>query len=224
MNFDDLRLASGTVIQLQFIDDSRERYPSRLLGHLEGRSILVTHPVLDGRLLRIRNGQRVIARAMTSSAAMAFTSHVEVLCSMPYPYLHLTYPDSVSMNKIRCSPRIPVSMDISLTNLSEIPRSGEKPARLLDISPTGARMEANVDSVKVGDSISLAGLFRLSDIERTVNLSGLVRARIAGSGVHAGSPQAGERAAYGVEFQSTSEEIRLFLHAFVYQQMIAGSA
>lgn len=224
MNFDDLRLTSGTVIQLQFIDDSRERYPSRLLGHLEGRSILVTHPVLDGRLLRIRNGQRVIARAMTSSAAMAFTSHVEALCSLPYPYLHLTYPDTVSMNKIRCSPRIPVSMDISLTNLSEIPRSGNKPARLLDISPTGARLEAGVDSVKVGDEITLEGLFRLSDIEKTVNLSGLVRARIAASAPPTDSVQTRERAVYGVEFQSISEDVRLFLHAFVYQQMIAGSA
>lgn len=224
MNFDDLRLASGTVIQLQFIDDSRDRYPSRLMGHLEGRSILVTHPVLDGRLLRIRNGQRVIARAMTSSAAMAFTTHVEALCSMPYPYLHLTYPETVSMNRVRCSPRIPVSMDISLTNLSEIPRSGGQPARLLDISPTGARLEANVDSVKVGDEISLEGLFRLSDIERTVSLSGLVRARVAGTSPLSGSAPARDRAAYGVEFQSISEDVRLFLHAFVYQQMIAGSA
>ena len=224
MNFDELRLTSGTVIQLQFIDDSRDRYPSRLMGHLEGRSILVTHPVLEGRLLRIRNGQRVIARAMTSSAAMAFTTHVEALCSMPYPYLHLTYPDSVSMNRIRCSPRIPVSMDVSLTNLSEVPRSGEKPARLLDISPTGARLEANVDSVNVGDEISLEGLFRLSDIERTVNLSGLVRARIADTGSLSGAASVRDRAAYGVEFLSISEDIRLFLHAFVYQQMIAGSA
>ncbi len=224
MNFDELRLTSGTVIQLQFIDDSRDRYPSRLMGHLEGRSILVTHPVLEGRLLRIRNGQRVIARAMTSSAAMAFTTHVEALCSMPYPYLHLTYPDSVSMNRIRCSPRIPVSMDVSLTNLSEVPRSGEKPARLLDISPTGARLEANVDSVKVGDEISLEGLFRLSDMERTVNLSGLVRARIADAGSLSGAASVRDRAAYGVEFLSISEDVRLFLHAFVYQQMIAGSA
>ncbi len=224
MNFDELRLTSGTVIQLQFIDDSRDRYPSRLIGHLEGRSILVTHPVLEGRLLRIRNGQRVIARAMTSSAAMAFTTHVEALCSMPYPYLHLTYPDSVSMNRIRCSPRIPVSMDVSLTNLSEVPRSGEKPARLLDISPTGARLEANVDSVKVGDEISLEGLFRLSDMERTVNLSGLVRARIADAGSLSGAASVRDRAAYGVEFLSISEDVRLFLHAFVYQQMIAGSA
>lgn len=224
MNFDDLRLTSGTVIQLQFIDDSRDRYPSRLMGHLEGRSILVTHPVTEGRLLRIRNGQRVIARAMTSSAAMAFTTHVEALCSMPYPYLHLTYPDTVSMNRIRCSPRIPVSMAISLTNLSEVPRSGERPARLLDISPTGARLEANVDSVKVGDEIALEGLFRLSDIERTVNLSGLVRARIADTGAPSGSASLRERATYGVEFQSISEDVRLFLHAFVYQQMIAGSA
>lgn len=224
MNFDDLRLTSGTVIQLQFINDSRKRYPSRLMGHMEGRSILVTHPVFDGRLLRIRNGQRVIARAMTSSAAMAFTAHVEALCSRPYPYLHLTYPDTVSMNKIRCSPRIPVFMDINITNLSEIPRSGEKPARLLDISPTGARLEANVDSVKVGDEISLEGLFRLSGIEKIVNISGLVRAMIAGSAAPTGSMQARDRAVYGVEFQSVSEDVRLFLQAFVYQQMSAGSA
>lgn len=224
MNFDDLRLASGTVIQLQFIDDSRERYPSRLIGHLEGRSILVTHPVMDGHLLRIRNGQRVIARAMTSSAAMAFTSHVEVLCSTPYPYLHLTYPDTISTNRIRCSPRITVSMDVSITNFSEIPRSGEKSARLLDISPTGARLEANADGVKVGDHISVEGLFRLSDIERTVSLPGVVRARVAGSASQTGSVQASDHAVYGVEFQSISEDVRLFLHAFVYQQMIEGSA
>ncbi|MES3009068.1 MAG: flagellar brake protein [Pseudomonadota bacterium] len=224
MNFDDLRLTSGTVIQLQFIDDSRERYPARLMGHLDGRTILVTHPVLEGRLLRVRNGQRVIARAMTSSAAMAFTSYVETLCVSPYPYLHLSYPETVSMNRIRCSPRIPVSMDVSMTNLSEIPRSAEQPARLLDISPTGARLEAGSEALKVGDEIALQGQFRLKDIEKSVTLSGLVRARIAGSTQTANSENAAGVVAYGVEFHSIAEDMRLFLHAFVYQQMLEGHA
>lgn len=223
MNFDDLRLASGTVIQLQFIDDSRERYPSRLMGHLEGRSILVTHPVQDGRLLRIRSGQRVIARAMTSSAAVAFTSYVEALCSSPYPYLHLDYPEMVSMNRIRVSPRIAVTLPVSMVVLSEIPRSEEKPAKLLDISPTGARLEAGSDSIKVGDEVSLSGSFRLSEVERSVNLVGIVRGRISGAAENAAG-SAVNLAVYGVEFQAITEEIRLFLHAYVYQQMLEGTA
>ncbi len=223
MNFDALRLASGTMIQLQFIDDSRERYQSRLMGHLEGRSILVTHPVQDGRLLRIRSGQRVIARAMTSSAAVAFTSNVEALCSSPYPYLHLHYPELVTMNRIRRSPRSAVTMPVGMVVLSEIPRSAEKPARLLDVSPTGARLEAKADHLKVGDEISLTGNFCLSEMERSITLMGIVRARISGA-ADSSAPQPPDVAHYGVEFQSITEEMRLFLHAFVYQQMLEGPA
>ncbi|MDP1932756.1 MAG: flagellar brake protein [Gammaproteobacteria bacterium] len=223
MNFDDLRLASGTVIQLQFIDDSRKRFPSRLMGHLEGRSILVTHPVQDGRLLRIRNGQRVIARAMTNSAAVAFTSNVEALCSSPYPYLHLDYPEMISMNRIRRSPRIAVTMPVSMLVLSEIPRTAEKPARLVDISPTGARLEAGSLGLNIGDEISLTGKFRLSEMEKSVTLVGIIRARIASVAGDV-TERASAPAVYGVEFQSITEEIRLFLHAFVYQQMLERTA
>ena len=53
MKFSDLRLSTGDIMQLQFEDDYEERYFSRLIGYLEGKSIVIATPVHDGKVLKV---------------------------------------------------------------------------------------------------------------------------------------------------------------------------
>lgn len=220
MNFSDLRLLPGTVLQLQFVDVSGERSTSKLLGSLAGESVLVTLPLKAGQLLPVTKDQRVVVRAITSSAAIAFQTVIEKVCSSPYAYLHLEYPTEVSVNRVRTSPRIATKIEAKVSNESAIPKGEAKAARILDVSPTGARIELPADSVKIGDDITLNSMFNFSDVDRSVALKAVVRAR---TGAAAEEEEADKPVVYGIEFVDLNEEMNLFLHAYVYQKMIEGS-
>lgn len=221
MKFSDLRLPSGTVLQLQFIDVSGERSSSKLLGFLEGETLLVTLPFKGGQALPVVKGQRVVARAITSSAAIAFQTVIEKVCHAPYAYLHLEYPTDVSVNRVRTSPRIATDLKAKVVNESEMPKGEEKAAQILDVSPTGARVQLAPESVKIGDDISLTSVFNFSDVDRSVVIKGVVRAKTGGQ---EGEQDPAKPVVYGVEFVDLSEEMTLFLHAYVYQRMLEGGS
>lgn len=221
MNFSDLRLPAGTVFQIQFVDNSRERSPAKLLGYLDGHSIMITQPQKAGQPVPVAQGQRVVVRAITSSAAIAFPSVIEKVCSAPYAYIHLEYPKDVSVNRVRTSPRIAIALDAKATNHAAEPEGVDLAARILDVSPTGARVELPANSVKIGDDITLNSVFNFSDVDRNITLKCVVRARMGSDDpdVDPALP-----IVYGIEFQELNEEMTLFLHAYVYQKMLEGSA
>lgn len=221
MNFSDLRLPAGTVFQIQFVDKPGERSPAKLLGFLEGHSIMITQPQKAGEPVPVAQGQRVVVRAITSSAAIAFPSVIEKVCSAPYAYIHLEYPKEVSVNRVRTSPRIAIALDAKATNHADAPEGVDLTARILDVSPTGARVELPANSVKIGDEITLDSIFNFSDVDRNVTLKCVVRARMGSD-----DPDADPALpiVYGIEFQELNEEMTLFLHAYVYQKMLEGSA
>jgi c-di-GMP-binding flagellar brake protein YcgR len=221
MNFSDLRLPAGTVLQLQFVDDSGERSPAKLLGFLDGRTIMVTQPQKAGQPIHVVKGQRVIVRSITSSAAIAFQSVIEKVCNLPYAYLHLEYPKEVSVNRVRTSPRIATVLEAKATNQAAAPEGVDLAARILDVSPTGARVELPANSVKIGDDITLSSIFNFSDVDRNVTLNCVIRARM---GTDDPSADPTKPVVYGIEFQELNEEMNLFLHAYVYREMLEGGA
>ena len=216
MNFSDLRLPTGTTLQLQFIDVSGERSPAKLIGSVEGQSVLVTHPQRGGKMIHVVKDERVIVRAITSSAAIAFQSSVQKVCTSPVNYLHLEYPSDVTVNRVRTSPRISIELEAKVRNISAAANDAID-ARLLDLIPTGARVELPAETVKVGDEIAISSIFNFSDVEREVNLMGIVRARMS-----EGEKASEKPIVYGIEFSQLNEELTLFLHAYVYQRMLEG--
>ncbi len=53
----ELALDIGDILQLQFLgDDSEARYYVKVIGYLEDRSLLVTMPQSQGKLMRVREG------------------------------------------------------------------------------------------------------------------------------------------------------------------------
>ncbi|MDX1492034.1 MAG: flagellar brake protein [Pseudohongiellaceae bacterium] len=218
MNFSDLRLPSGTTLQLQFIDVSGERSPTKLIGSIEGISVLVTQPQKGGKSVGVVNGERVIVRAITSSAAIAFQTVVQKVCTSPASYLHLEYPSEVTVNRVRASPRISIVVEAKVTNKSADNAAESVDAKLLDLSPTGARLELPSGAVKIGDELNIVSVFNFSDVDREVSLQAIVRARMSEKEEqHSDAP-----VVYGVEFQDLTEELTLFLHAYVYQRMLEG--
>ncbi|MFN3595454.1 MAG: flagellar brake protein, partial [Thiobacillaceae bacterium] len=77
MPFDRLHLAPGDLLQMQVLQEGGdERYNVRLIGMLKGKSVLVTHPVVDETLIFVREGQNFLVRAFSGMNACGFKTRV----------------------------------------------------------------------------------------------------------------------------------------------------
>lgn len=213
MKFEDMKLVYGYPLQLQTSNSTGqpERFSCRLIGCLPGRSILLSVPKLAGKLVRFRPGQKVVARLMVDNGIGIFASAVEVQTADPYPILHISYPDNVSFKGIRGATRVAIDEPVQVMNLTVI-SDRQIPASIVDVSVTGARIEAASSLGEIGHKIQITMNVAVANIIRDLTLEGIIRSR--------GEVEQGINSiAYGVEFIEPEEDRRLLLYAFVYAQI-----
>ncbi|ACE85607.1 flagellar brake protein [Cellvibrio japonicus] len=222
MRFEELKLTYGYPLQLQTTNlaGQPERYSCRLIGCLPGRSILVSVPKSAGRVIRFRNGQKIVLRFMIDNGIGVFISQVEVQTADPYPILHISYPENVSFKGIRSAVRVSVDL-IADVFCRAIPDVLPLTVRIADMSITGARIDAvhhEGDAWGIGTLLELTALVNINGIERTLELSGIIRSLV--------EPPDDERhhVGYGVEFVDLGEEQRLTLYAYVFGQIVLQDA
>lgn len=215
MKFEDMKLIYGYPLQLQTSNSAGqpERFSCRLIGCLPGRSILLSVPKLAGKLVRFRNGQKLVARLMVDNGIGIFASVVETQTADPYPILHISYPDNVSFKGIRGATRVAIDEPVKIMNLTVI-SDLELTGNVVDVSVTGARIEAAKAFGEIGHKIQVTMNVAVANINRDLTLEGIIRSR--------GEPDPqnpGNGVAYGVEFIEPEEDKRLLLYAFVYAQI-----
>ena len=215
MKFEDMKLIYGYPLQLQTSNSAGqpERFSCRLIGCLPGRSILLSVPKLAGKLVRFRPGQKVVARLMVDNGIGIFAGAVETQTADPYPILHISYPDNVSLKGIRGATRVAIDRPVQVSNLTII--SDEIiSASVVDVSVTGARIEAVSAFGDIGNKIQIAMSVGVANIVRELTLEAIIRSR---GDVDPQSPNG--PIAYGVEFIEPEEDKRLLLYAYVYAQI-----
>lgn len=215
MKFEDLKLNAGYPLQIQTasVAGQTERYSCRLIGCLPGRSILLSVPKASGRLIRLRQGQKIIVRLMIDNGIGVFASQIETQTFDPYPILHIAYPETVTFKGIRGATRVAVNQPILITNLTE-PSSTE--GVIVDISVTGARIELVSPVGKIGDTVELVASVVIQDVERELKVKAIIRSQVE---TLEDANNSGLSTSYGIEFIETQEENRLIMYAFVYSQM-----
>ena len=205
----------GDTVQLQFFPGKEdERYYVKLIGFLEGKSILVTTPRADGVALNVSNEQELIVRIVSGKSAQGFTSSVIHATKHPYPHLHLTYPSNLDLKTttIRKAERIDCELIVTVRDSAE-PNSKTTSAALHDISTAGTQLFSNQKLGEVGDNILINAKFSVALMEQYLSLSGLIRRAI-------NSPKEGGKYEYGIEFTTIEDKDKLVLTAFVYEQMM----
>lgn len=214
MTFDDLKLRPGYPIQIQVETSSgmSDRYPCRFVGALPGRALLLSVPRHNGRFLRLRPGQRVIARTMVANGVGGFTGTVESQSNDPYPLLHLDYPDEVGFKGIRQSARVELDWPVTVLNQNSLD-SSELKAKVADISLSGARLELDRVLGEIGDQLTLTGRVDVAGLQRDLVLEAVIRSRVERS---TQERKQKTPVVYGLEFTETDEQRRLLLAAFVY--------
>lgn len=210
-------LAIGDSIQLQLQSDVEQpRCIVTLVGYLEGQSLIVTTPVVNGSMLLIREGQDFVVRLFSGKSAYAFAASVKRVTNTPYPHLHLTYPREVRGMIVRASPRGRTHIICHATA-----GNGSGHACVArDISLGGALIAAACRIGDVGDRLALNFRVRIADAEHLLTLNSTIRSVSA--------PRAADDAKstilHGLAFDSIGSQETLVISTLLYQNLVRAQS
>jgi hypothetical protein len=211
MPLDATGVAIGDPLQLQFRDDaSGERYPVRLIGALEKKTVLVTHPAVDGRLAFVKEGSDFRCRGFHGRYAYWFDAAVTKVGLQPYAYLHLTYPLHVSARLVRRTFRVPVRVIATLGRPGDSrPVSGT----IRDLSAEGARFVADRPAGATGELVELGCRVTVEGQPLTFRLPAALRS------LRAIDEDGRSRQSHGLQLVDLPVEDRRMLQVFVYETL-----
>ncbi len=167
----------GDRLQLQrFPADVPERYVVRVIGSLPGKSLVVTNPTLNGRLILVRPDQKFTVRALEGSAIFAFVSSAIQIYAKPYPHMHLAYPEElekvVVRNALRANTDVP-----ALVRNTRLPESREhvRSVRMVDLSHTGTRLLSKAPLGAEGEMLMLRFSLNVCGADENIGVLGEIR-------------------------------------------------
>jgi c-di-GMP-binding flagellar brake protein YcgR len=216
MAHSDLKLHVGESLQLQPRDGERSRrLHVKVIGYLPGHSLLVTTPRVKDKVMIIREGQPFVARVMIGNRIVGFATTVLRSCAVPYPYLHLSYPDEMEQITVRKAQRVRVKLFGSVMNGNpEFRTEKPQPVTVVDISTSGAQVSAGEALGEVGDRLQLNCLLKIGKSEKLLTIPALLR------NVHLEDEIGAESYSHGLEFDLTDQQDIFALHGFVYEQIV----
>lgn len=211
--FDRILLTPGDLVQLKPMQEgAQERYNVRYLGMMKGKSLLVSTPVVDDKVLFVREGQTFLVRAFAGLDVCGFKAQVLASHMRPYPYLHLKYPNEVRAMRVRRSLRAPTNIIIAVYD-----REGgtlKASGRIVDLSVGGARVHSPRPLGDRGEQIYLSFKVMLDDIEEIVTTPAHVRT------VTQESDEKGQAVhVTGLQFGDLRPSQRLIIMNLVYRQL-----
>jgi hypothetical protein len=214
--FNDMRLRPGDRIQLQLPPSlGPGRHIVKVIGYLEHGSLLVAAPAVNGMRLQVRENDKIVARVFSSQKAFAFDCFVERVCTAPYPYLHLSFPEKIQGSVIRKSPRIKTRIPAAALKADN---TGEKQNVLItNISADGALVQARAPLYEKGQEISLAFQVKLHHIETALRVNAIIRSIMNEDPKDGGVPG---MFSHGLQFMPLQPNDSMILQSLIYQQMI----
>ena len=212
--FEAVKLMPGDTLQLQpLLEGQTERFSVHVIGVMKPKSLLVTAPMVDGKLIFVRDGQTYLVRAFSGLNVCAFKARILKSQLQPFPYLHLSYPDSVQAMRIRKAMRAPASIIVAVHDSEDGRQSAA--GKIVDISVGGARM---LSPSKVGEkdqTLWLSFKVMLGDMEEYVKTPAVIRA------VGEEDDEQGKRMkVFGLQFGDLPQSQRLIIMNMVYQHLL----
>lgn len=209
-SFADMRLKVGDRAQLSPpAQMAVARLPVRIVGWVEGRSLITSAPATATGRLALQKDEHVLLRVFTGSSAFAFRSTVLKALRPPFEYLHLSFPDRVEALEIRNSPRYRVDLPAKAG-----PAGGEPAAkaRVDNLSATGALVSSESPLGQVGGKLRVAFDFELHGVPSSLSLDATIKSA---------KPPEGEggRHLHGVAFDAPAPNDQLLLRALVWYEM-----
>jgi c-di-GMP-binding flagellar brake protein YcgR len=218
LSFDAVKLMPGDALQLQpLLEGQSERFTVHVIGVMKPKSVLVTAPVVDGKLIFVRDGQTYLVRAFSGLNVCAFKARILKSQLQPFPYLHLSYPDSVQAMRIRKAMRAPANIIVAVQESEDGRQSGA--GRLIDLSVGGARMYSPMNVGVKDQSIWLSFKVMLGDMEEYVKTPATIRS------IGEEDDEQGKRMnVFGLQFGELAQSQRLIIMNLVYQHLLKDAS
>jgi hypothetical protein len=209
VSFSELELGFGYELYLiPDLNNKQKLYDCVLAGCISEECLMVTAPA-SGLFPRVECGQRVLVRIRLPSGVALFPTTILFISETPTLIIYLDYPRDIKFKRVRAA-RVFVSLPVLVNSQSNEAIFGVA-GKFVDVSTTGARIEASDSLGVVGDLIEVKGKFQVGSILRMLTIQCVIRAE---------KP----KNAYGIEFVEQSEDKLLVLFGFIYQSMAFNSA
>ncbi|MFZ5485167.1 MAG: flagellar brake protein [Pseudomonadota bacterium] len=214
---DQVKLMPGDALQLQsMLEGPQERLTVRIIGVMKPKSVLVTAPVIDGKLIFVRDAQPFLVRAFSGLNVCAFKSRVLKAQHTPFPYLHLSYPETVQVMRIRKAVRARVQVITAIYDQVGGKQIGA--GKIIDLSVGGAKILSPAFSGAKDQVVFLAFKIKLDDIEEIIETPATIR-----SLGHEDDEEGRRMNALGIQFESLEQQQRLLIMNLVYQYLLKDS-
>ncbi|MBK9160638.1 MAG: flagellar brake protein [Nitrosomonadales bacterium] len=205
-----VKIGIGDALQLQDSSPGKQRHYVKLIGYLNRKSVLVSHPVQDEKLLAVREGQRFMVRGFSAAKTYEFAASVTGVCQSPYPYLHLSFPDEVLTINMRSALRIRLSLPCSVGS----PSAGDgMQATIEDMSVSGARVQARSAFGRVDDEVKVGFRLPVDGAEQAFVVPAIIR-NVRDDADNGGG---GKLVMHGLEFIQPEGRERSALQNFIYK-------
>lgn len=212
----DFRVNLGDPIQLQFIpEDNRERLSAKVIGHVQGASLIISAPRVNGKLPLLKENQPFIVRMLQGNNVYGFESAILKYYSIPYPHVHLSHPKDVECIVVRGSRRVETEVIVSVSNNA----NDEKPisVSMLNTSATGALLQSKTVLGELNDELTISIELEVVNIKKYLRIKAIIR--------NVSTPEDRDDKTdllnkYGVQFMDLSEDQKLIVNAYVYEQIV----
>lgn len=214
LSFDAVKLMPGDALQLQpLLEGQTERFSVNVIGVMKPKSLLVTAPVVDGKLIFVRDGQTYLVRAFSGLNVCAFKAKILKSQLQPFPYVHLSYPDSVQAMRIRKTMRAPASIIVAVSDSESGRQTGA--GKIIDLSVGGARMLSPTNIGIKDQTLWLSFNVLLGDMEEYVKTPAVIRM------IGEEDDEHGKRMhVFGLQFGELEQSQRLIIMNLVYQHLL----
>lgn len=210
-----IRINIGDALQIQDTATDRQRHYVKLIGYLNKKSVLVTHPVKEGELLEVSEGQGFLVRGFSDRKTYEFNANVISVCLAPYPCLHLSFPSQISVITMRGALRIKPGLECSIESEAA---SLKLPATIEDISTSGAKIRTRKEMGKAGDDVTVKFRLQIEDEEQLFIMPAIIRNIQSGADSNGGD----KIVTHGVQFMQPEGKGRTALQNFICKTMVEG--
>lgn len=213
-SFASLGLSIGSQFTIQTISPVR-KYPVTLIGFVEGRSILISSPLREGKEVLLEKDSVLAIRLLVGKTVCAFETKVIYRSIQPFTYYHLSYPGEIEALQVRNSERVNTNIEAQVDSDFDFMGDWPKPAYINNLSKTGARMSSPHSLGEKGHELQLAFKLEASGISLQLEMPCVIRNIELNTEVDVGHVG---RYVVGVEFVNLSDEQRLTLSTYIYEQ------
>ena len=217
-SFGDLHLNINDTFKVESLSN-KKRYPVRLIGMVENASLIVSAPKINGQEFYLPEGQKLRVRLIAGNYACGFMTDVLLSRRLPYLYSHLSYPKKFEAVAIRQSSRVQLNIPVSIFEEHKGTLYGEWPQQglIADVSSSGARLHCDQPLAATGSELRVNFNTSVDGVIKKMSVSAMVRNITEVPDAEGGGFD------YGVQFRNISDDDRVYISGFVYEQMLFQS-